>query len=312
MIRWLQKIRIRSQMLFHRRREIQRLDAELAFHLEQQIAENIAAGMNSEEAGYAARRAFGNTVLLGEQARDSWSWTTLELLLQNLRIGIRTLARTPGFAFVSILVIALGIGANVALFTVVRSVLMKPLPFVDAERLVRLYEHSADDMFPYNEVAGGISTEWKKQSHGFSDMAIVLSWPQYNLSGTNGQLPERVPAAFCTWNLLPMLGLEPLLGRGFTAADDQPSASATAILSWGVWKRRFGGDPAILNQTIHLDGKSYTVIGIMPSWFAYPVESLVAKPPEPMMYFPLYKGIEGGATLAVRGIRDATSFALPI
>src|SRR5947199_61707 len=82
--------------------------------LEQQIAENIAAGMNSEEAGYAARRAFGNTMLLGEQARDTWSWTTLELLLQNLRIGIRTLARTPGFAFVSILVIAIGIGANVA------------------------------------------------------------------------------------------------------------------------------------------------------------------------------------------------------
>jgi hypothetical protein len=309
--------------------------------------------MNSEEAGYAARRAFGNTVLLGEQARDSWSWTTLELLLQNLRIGIRTLARTPGFAFVSILVIAIGIGANVALFTVVRSVLMKPLPFVHAERLVRLYVHSADDKFPYNEVAGGISTEWKKQSHGFSDLAIVLSWPQYNLSGTNGQLPERVPAAFCSWNLLPMLGVEPLLGRGFTAADDQPSASATAILSWGLWKRRFGGDPAILNQTIHLDGKPYTVIGIMPSWFAYPVESvqlwtpiyheqfpdrwaqldshmfvvigrlkpvavvgdtrfLVAKPPEPMMYFPLYKGIEGGATLAVRGIRHATSFALPI
>ena len=144
-MRWLEKIRIRSQMLFHRRRESQRLDAELAFHLEQQIAENVVRGMSSEEAGYAARRAFGNTMLLREQARDTWSWTTLELLLQNLRISMRTLARAPAFAFVSILVIAIGIGANVALFTVVRSVLMKPLPFEDAERLVRLYEHSADD-----------------------------------------------------------------------------------------------------------------------------------------------------------------------
>jgi predicted permease len=274
MMRWLEKIRIRSQMLFHRRRESQRLDAELAFHLEQQIAENVARGMSSEEAGYAARRAFGNTMLLREQARDTWSWTTLELLLQNLRISMRTLARAPAFAFVSILVIAIGIGANLALFTVVRSVLMKPLPFEDPERLVRLYEHSADDKFPYNEVAGGIFTEWKKQSHGFSDLAIVLSWPQYNLSGTRGQLPERVRAAFCSWNLLPALGVEPALGRGFTAADDQPSANATAILSWGMWKRRFGGDPTILNQTIHLDGKPYTVIGIMPSWFAYPEQSV--------------------------------------
>jgi hypothetical protein len=274
MMRWLEKIRIRSQMLFHRRRESQRLDTELAFHLEQQIAENVARGMSSEEAGYAARRAFGNTMLLREQARDTWSWTTLELLLQNLRISMRTLARAPAFAFVSILVIAIGIGANLALFTVVRSVLMKPLPFEDPKRLVRLYEHSADDKFPYNEVAGGIFTEWKKQSHGFSDLAIVLSWPQYNLSGTRGQLPERVRAAFCSWNLLPALGVEPALGRGFTAADDQPSANATAILSWGMWKRRFGGDPTILNQTIHLDGKPYTVIGIMPSWFAYPEQSV--------------------------------------
>ena len=97
-MRWLEKMRIRSQMLFHRRRESQRLDAELAFHLEQQIAENVARGMSSEEAGYAARRAFGNTMLLGEQARDTWSWTTLELLLQNLRISMRTLTRAPAFA----------------------------------------------------------------------------------------------------------------------------------------------------------------------------------------------------------------------
>src|SRR6266446_7639262 len=203
-MRWLEKIRMQLEMLLHRRREVQRLDAELRFHLEQQIAENIAGGMTPVEARYAARRAFGNPTLLREQARETWNWSTIETVFRNLRISIRTLARTPGFAFVSILVIAIGIGANVALFTVVRSVLLKPLPFKEPERLVRLYEHSADDKFPYNEVAGGIFTEWKKQSHGFSDLAIVLSWPQYNLSSTNGQLPERVRAAFCSWNLLPM------------------------------------------------------------------------------------------------------------
>src|SRR6266446_8891446 len=274
MMRWLEKIRIRSQMLFHRRREIQRLDAELAFHLEQQIAENIAAGMNSEEAGYAARRALSNTMLLGEQARDTWSWTTLELLLQNLRIGIRTLARTPGFAFVSILVIAIGIGANVALFTLVRSVLLKPLPFKEPERLLRLYEHSADDKNPYNQVAAGIFAEWKKQSHSFSDMAIVSTSGEYNLSGGGGQLPERVRAVEFSSDLLPTLGVEPAFGRGFTTADDKPSANATTILSWGLWKRRFGGDPSILNQTIRVNARPYTVIGIMPSWFAYPEQDV--------------------------------------
>ena len=172
-MRWLEKIRMRLEMLLHRRREVRRLDAELSFHLEQQIAENMAAGMSREEARYAARRAFGNQTLLREQARETWSWNRVELVLQNMRIGVRTLARTPGFALISVLVIAIGIGANVALFTVVRSVLLKPLPFKEPARLLRLYEHSSDDKNPYNQVAAGIFVEWKKQSHSFSDMAIV-------------------------------------------------------------------------------------------------------------------------------------------
>src|SRR5260370_11777189 len=139
-MRWLEKIRMQLEMLLHRRREVQRLDAELRFHLEQQIAENMVSGMSPQEARYAARQAFGNPTLLGEQARETWSWNRAELVLQNMRIGIRTLARTPGFAFISILVIAIGICANVALFTVVRSVLLKPLPFKEPERLIRLFE----------------------------------------------------------------------------------------------------------------------------------------------------------------------------
>ncbi len=273
-MRWLEKIRIQLEMLFHRRREAQRLDAELNFHLEQQIAENIARGMSPEEARYAARRAFGNPTLLREQARETWNWNTMETVLQNMRISIRTLARTPGFAFISILVIAIGIGANVALFTVVRSVLLKPLPFKEPERLIRLYEHSADDKFPYNMNAGGIFAEWKKQSHSFSDLAILSSWEDYNLSGAGGQLPEKVRGAGCSWDLFPTLGVEPAFGRSFTAADDQLSANATVILGWGLWKRRFGGDPTIVNQTMRLNAKTYTVIGIMPSWFAYPEQSV--------------------------------------
>ncbi len=205
-MRWLEKVRMRLEMLFHRRREVQRLDAELSFHLEQQIAENMAAGMSREEARYAARRAFGNSTLLREQARETWSWNRVEMFLQNMRISMRTLTRTPGFALLSILVIAIGIGANVALFTVVRSVLLKPLPFKEPERLIRLYEHSSDDKFPYNNSAGGIFAEWKKQSRSFSDLAILSTFGDYNLSGAGGQIPEKVRAALCSWNLFPTLG----------------------------------------------------------------------------------------------------------
>ena len=273
-MRWLEKIRMKLEMLLHRRREVQRLDTELRFHLEQQTAENIAAGMSSEDARHAARRAFGNPTRLNEETRETWNWNRAGMVLQNMRISIRTLARTPGFAFISILVIAIGIGANVALFTVVRSVLLKPLPFKEPERLIRLYEHSVDDKFPYNMASGGIFAEWKKQSHSFSDLAIVSTLGEYNLSGAGGQLPERVRAVDCSWDLFPTLGVEPALGRGFTPEDDKQSASATVILSWGLWKRRFGGDPAILNQTIHINAKPYTVIGIMPSWFAYPEQGV--------------------------------------
>jgi predicted permease len=194
-------------------------------------------------------------------------------LLQDLRYGLRMLAKNPGFTAVAVLTLALGIGATTALFTVVRSVLLRPLPFKDPSHLLRLYEHSSDDKFPYNMVAGGVFAEWRKQNHGFADLAIVSLGARYTLSGAGGQLPERVSAAQCSWNLFRTLGVEPALGRDFTAEDDRPAAAPSAILSWGLWKRRFGGDPSILNQTIHLDEKSYTVLGIMPVWFAYPDQS---------------------------------------
>jgi predicted permease len=175
---------------------------------------------------------------------------------------------------VAIVVIAIGIGANVALFTVVRSILLKPLPFKDPSQLMRIYEQSADGKLPYNTVAAGIFTEWQKQDHSFADLALLLPWPKYNLSGAGGQLPERARAARCTWNLFPTLGVEPALGRGFTAEDDRPSANGTVILTWGLWKRRFGGDPAILGQTIHLDAQPYTVIGVMPQSFTFPEQAV--------------------------------------
>lgn len=281
-MRWLEKIRVRIRMLFARERETERLDAEIRFHLEQLAAENVAAGMSPAEARDAAVRAFGNPTLLGEEARETWNWTRLELALRDLQRSIRTLVRTPGFTALAIVVLALGVGTNVALFTVARSVLWKPLPFRDPQRLIRFYEVSSDDKFPYNSVAGGIFAEWRKQSHAFSDLAILAGWPSgYNLSSAGGQLPEKVRATMCSWTLFPTLGVQPALGRIFTAADDQRSANATVVLSWAFWQRRFGGDPAILNQTIKLHGSPYTVIGVMPPWFAYPNQSI-------QLWTPLY------------------------
>jgi putative ABC transport system permease protein len=166
---------------------------------------------------------------------------------------------------------ALGIGANVTLFTVVRSVLLKPLPFADPDRLVMLYEYSVagGGVSPYNVIAGGVFGEWKKQNTSFSDLALVGS-TDYGLSAAGGQLPEKVHGAAASWDLLKTLGVRPAFGRDFNPADDSPEANGTALLSWSLWQRRFGGDPSIVNKTIDLNGQAYTVIGIMPSWFAFP------------------------------------------
>jgi len=269
---WTRRAGTRLQALFRGRENTRRLDDEIQFHLEQQIAENLAAGMSKEEARRAALRAFGNPTLVKEETKDAWGWIRVEQIARDLRNGARSLWRTPRFALVAIFVMALGIGATTALFTVVRSVILQPLPFKEPSRLLHLYEY-LDEGFPYNASAGGVFAEWKKQSTQFSELAIYSYRTEYNLSGTGGQLPEKVRGAECSWNLFATLGVEPAVGRKFTAEDDLPSANATVVLSWGLWKRRFGGEASILGQAIRLDAKAYTVIGIMPAWFAYPEQS---------------------------------------
>ena len=290
-MRFATRIWMRVRMLIGREEAGARLDYELREHLERQIAENVAAGMNAEEARFAALREFGNPALVREQARDSWGWNWLELLAADVRYGVRTLVRTPDFAVTAMVVMALGIGANVALFTIVRSVLLKPLPFRDPDRLVRLYEQTADGKSPYNICAPGVFAEWKKQSKSFSDLAIS-SYAGYSLSGEGGQLPETVRAATFSWNMLPTLGMQPALGRNFTAADDRPGANPTVLLSWGLWKRRFGGNAGIVNQTILLDAKPYTVVGVLPEWFGYPDPAI-------QLWTPVYFKETAGAMAAI-------------
>jgi predicted permease len=268
-MRSLEKIRMRLQMLLHRRRESSRLNAELEFHLEQQIAENRSAGMSPLEARQAALRAFGNPVVVCEQARESWSWNGLDALLRDLRIASRTLLRSPGFALTVIVVIALGIGANVALFTLVRSVLLRPLPFADQDRLVGVFEADAAGGFQDRIVDGGSFGVWRNRAQSFAGLAIHQT-VDYNLAGTGNQLPEVVQGQTASSNIFSLLGVKPALGRLFTAADDRPGANATAMLSWGLWKRRFGGDPDIVGRDVLIDAKSYTVVGILPAVFTWP------------------------------------------
>ncbi|MFC5861164.1 ADOP family duplicated permease [Acidicapsa dinghuensis] len=270
---FITRLTIKLRMLFGRRKAAEQLDSELSFHLEQQISENIAAGMSPAEARKAALRIFGSPDLAREQARATWSWTGLDHFLLDLRLCIRGLRRAPGFSAVVILVLALGIGANVALFSVVHSVLLNALPFHDSGRLVRVFEADSRGRYQDNIVAGGSFAVWKEQQKSFVDLAIKRS-AGYDLagglSGSGSKLPEYVHAEIASWNLFPLLGIQSALGRLFTADDDHPGANGTVVLSWSLWKRRYAGDPAILGKTIELDARPFTVIGILPEWFQYP------------------------------------------
>ena len=188
---------------------------------------------------------------------------------QDLRYGLRTLGRAPGFAVISILVMALGVGATTSLFTIVRAVLLKALPFEDPDKLVMVYEHSRKSDAPYSMVAPGDFRDWREQTHGFQDMA-AWRWWGCNLTGEHTELPEVVAAAAGSWNLFSLLGVQPALGRRFVYEEDQPGANKVVMLSWSLFQRRFNGNPEIVGKQVRLDTNSYTVIGVLPQWFTYP------------------------------------------
>jgi predicted permease len=194
----------------------------------------------------------------------------VESISRDLKYALRTLSRAPGFTLMAVLVMALGIGANAALFTVVRSVLFKPLPYKDPGRLVTLYQHDPSAKDQNNYVAAGNFADWKKNSRSFESMAMVTPWAAYDFSENGGSYPEKIDAAWCSWNMFSILGVPPAYGRFFNAQDDRPDADATVVLSWGFWKRRLGGNPSIVGRPIFLQGKPYTVIGITPARFDYP------------------------------------------
>ena len=258
-------LRMQFRMLFGRNEAGRQLQDELNFHLDRQIRENIAAGMSRKEARREALRLFGNPGLLREQARATWSWTSLELLLSDLHFGLRALLRSPGFAAIAILVMALSIGANVAIFAVVRSVLLNPLPYRQPERLMTIYSYNPGPKANhYAPIDAGSFFAWKQAAQGMAEMALISPFQGYNASAEGNQLPEKIDAAWCSANFFSTLGVAPVLGRSFTEADDSPKAEATVILSNSFWRRRYSSDPNVIGRKIWLNAAPYTVIGVMP------------------------------------------------
>jgi putative ABC transport system permease protein len=256
--------------LLHRNHSDADLSQEIRLHLAEEMEENVTRGMAPEEARRQAYIKFGSPQRVRETVWQQNSVAFTESLFRDLKYALRSLSRTPGFTLMALLVMALGIGANSAMFTVVRSVLFKPLPYKDAGRLVVLYQHDPSAKDQDNYVAPGNFSDWSQHARSFESMAMVTPWAAYDFSEKGGSYPEKIDAAWCSWNMFSILGVPPAYGRTFNALDDRPDANATVILSWGFWKRRLGGDPSIVGRAIFLRGLPYTVIGIMPAGFDYP------------------------------------------
>src|SRR5277367_6392115 len=252
----------------HRKRSDSELQDEIEAFLTEETADNEARGLTPDEARRQARLKFGNPQKVRESLRMQNTPQRLAGISRDVKYAFRTLSRTPGFSIIAIAVMALCIGAATSLFTVMRSALLRPLPFRDPARLVMVYEHFRGGELSYHPVAPADFYDWRSKTHGFEDMAIMRP-AGYNLTGVRNELPESVDAEAGSSNLFSLLGVQPALGRDFTDADDQ-RGSAVVMLTWSLFERRFAGDAKIVGGQIHLDGIPYTVVGVLPSWFTYP------------------------------------------
>jgi len=255
------------------------LDEELRAHLEALTEENIRRGMEPEEAGYAARREFGGVEQAKELYREQRGLPFLETLLQDARFGARLLAKNPGFTCVAALTLALGIGANTAIFSVVQGMLLQPPPFPRPEQLVMVWEdvHLPNYQNDQNTPAPGNFMDWRARNSAFNGMAAI-GYRSWNLSG-DGE-PLRVEGEAFSSDIFSVLQIYPILGRAFTATDDGPGAARVAILGYGLWRSRFAADPGVIGRTILLDEEAYSVIGVMPAGFHFP-------DPDDQLYVPL-------------------------
>jgi putative ABC transport system permease protein len=260
-----------------RRRE-EDLDRELRAHVEAETEEQKQAGLAPEEARYAAQRMLGNITMLKEDTRSIWSWSVLERFAQDLRYALRTLRKSPGFTAVAVLSLALGVGANTAIFTFVNAALLRPLPYPEADRIVALYQLMAKGT-PTNLVHPRSFIEWHDRMRSFEALAIAQPIP-VNTEGNDGA--EQVPGMWATEELFRVFGVEPFLGRAYTAEEARPGASPVVVLSHGYWQRRFGSDPGIVGKPMRMGRGSRVVIGVMPPGFRVAASNIDIFSPLPL------------------------------
>ena len=264
---WFHEFLLRMRSLF-RREELNRdLDDELAFHLAQLSEKNHAAGMDATETRHAAQRQLGNPTSIKEDTRNLRTFPSVENFAHDLRYGSRTLIKTPLFALIAVATLALGIGASTAIFSVVNSVLLRPLPFSQPERLVQVWETEFKTGADRNVVNPINFLDWTERNRSFAGMAaIVDTSTKLGL----GQEPLQVAAILVSPQFFSVLGVAPALGSGFADGDGKEGADIKLVLTYEFWQQQFGGDPSVIGRHIQNNERPATIVGVMPRGFALP------------------------------------------
>jgi predicted permease len=262
---WLYTIPLRLRSLFRRRQADQELDDELRDHIERKTEENIAKGMSAEEARRQAFLEIGGIEKRKEECREARRVCWLQDFAQDLRYGLRMLRKSPGFTTVAILTLALGIGANSAIFSVVHGVILAPLPYRDGNRLVVLWESIAHGKYLQTDSYQNFR-DWQEEARSFQEMA---AWDPGAHDLSSPGTPEHIDATEVSSNFFATLGVRPLLGRTFTPQEDRPGGAPVVITSNRLWRTRFDGSSNTLGRPLTLDGVDYTIVGVLPANFRF-------------------------------------------
>src|SRR6185295_10683123 len=289
--------------LFRHERVDKDLDEEIRSYFDALVEEKLAAGMPPEEARRAAAIELGGVEQVKERVRETRGGALLESLLQDLRYGLRTLAKNPGFAAVAVLTLALGIGANTAIFSVVNGVLLSPLAGRDPDRLVMLYETTKD--IPRVPVSYPNYVDWRQRARSFEDIAIYNGFDQFTMTGQGD--PERVRGGLASGNLFTLLGIAPAAGRLIDPRDDRPEAEPVAVITDGFWRRRFAQDPGVIGKPIVLDGVAYTIVGVLPPRFRLTAVSEVWVPLGRFTHLPRFVRINHSGLVGIGRLKPGVT-----
>ena len=277
------------------------VDQDIRNHIEIETQDNVGRGMSPEDARHAALLKFGNVSRVKEDTREVWSFVWLEQLLQDIRYGVRMLHKNPGFTAVAVLTLALGIGANTAIFSVVYAVLLKPLPYAHSEQLFTVFQKLSNDATSATGFSYANLEDLREQNHVFSEVA---GSQHHQLTLTGQGDAAVVNASVVTGDFFTLFAEKPLLGRLFFPEDDKPGAPAVTILSENLWRGTFGGDPAVIGKSIELDKRSFTIVGVMPAPFRFPLVTEKEQLWVPLAQDPLFggwMGRRGGHWLQITG-----------